>query len=150
VILWRISNHSSLDGAGGLRAPGRWHTRGSPIVYCAPNPAAALLEVLVHAEIDAGDIPVAFRYLEIEAPDDIELEPTDVRGIGPDWQKHISRTRRIGDEWLRSGLTALLRVPSVVVPATWNVLVNPRHPESRKLKIVQIHEHRLDERLAGF
>jgi len=61
VILWRVSNHISLDGAGGLSAPGRWHTAGQRIVYCAPNPATALLEALVHAKIDFEDVPVNFR-----------------------------------------------------------------------------------------
>ncbi|MBI3680362.1 MAG: RES family NAD+ phosphorylase [Acidobacteria bacterium] len=43
MTLWRVTNHVRLDGGGGLRAPGRWHTRGRRIVYCAPDPAAALL-----------------------------------------------------------------------------------------------------------
>ena len=50
VWLWRISNQGTLDGFGGLRAPGRWSLRGSPVVYCAPDPATALLETLVHLE----------------------------------------------------------------------------------------------------
>ncbi|SPF53511.1 RES domain protein (fragment) [Candidatus Sulfopaludibacter sp. SbA4] len=68
MILWRISNYSTPDGAGGLSAPGRWHLRGRRIVHCAPNPATALLEVLVHTRVDVDDVPANFRYLEIDAP----------------------------------------------------------------------------------
>src|SRR5437879_2331494 len=50
------SDHAELDGAGGLLAARRWHTRGSRIVYCAPNPATSLVEVLVHIEIDSDDL----------------------------------------------------------------------------------------------
>jgi RES domain-containing protein len=57
VFLWRISNHALLAGDGGLRVSGRWHTRGKRVVYCAENPAAALLEILVHFEIEIGDLP---------------------------------------------------------------------------------------------
>lgn len=102
----------------------------------------------MHAEIDVADVPVAFRYLEINAPDDIAADAADLNMLGSDWPVHAARTRRIGDEWLRSGRTALLRVPSVVAAATWNVLVNPSHSESARLKIIRVHEHRLDERLA--
>lgn len=67
VVLWRISNHRSLAGGGALRAPGRWHTRGRRIVYCAQTPAAALLETLVHVEIEVRDLPTRYRLLKIEA-----------------------------------------------------------------------------------
>ncbi|MEK7403791.1 MAG: RES family NAD+ phosphorylase [Acidobacteriota bacterium] len=147
MILWRISNHPALDGGGGLRASGRWHARGRRVVYCAPNPATALLEVLVHAEIDAEDIPVTFRYVEIEAPDSLTIETADNAVLGQGWRRNVATTRRFGDEWLRSGRTALLRVPSVVVPATWNVLINPRHPESAQIRIVRVHHQAINPRL---
>jgi RES domain-containing protein len=147
VILWRISNHRSLDGGGGLRASGRWHTRGRRIVYCAPEPAAALVETLVHAEIDVEDIPVSLRYLEIEAPDSVQVETLDVDVLGRNWQTNLESTRRAGDDWLRSGRTALLRVPSVIVPGTWNVLMNPRHRDSAQVRIARIHDHAIDPRL---
>ena len=47
MFLWRISNHSALDGRGGLYAPARWHSQGHPVVYLATSPAGALVEVLV-------------------------------------------------------------------------------------------------------
>jgi RES domain-containing protein len=147
VILWRVSNHPALDGGGGLRASGRWHTRGRRVVYCAPSPAAALLEVLAHGEIDSEDIPVTFRYMEIEVPDSATVETVDMGALGPGWQNNLGMTQRLGDEWLRSGRTALLRVPSVIVPATWNVLVNPRHPESTHIRIARVHDQPIDPRL---
>jgi RES domain-containing protein len=146
VTLWRVSNHATLDGAGGLRAPGRWHMRGTPIVYCAGSAAAALLETLVHAEIDAEDIPVAFRYLEIEVADSgaIETIPADP---GTAWRSRLDRTRRIGDEWLRSGRTAILSVPSVIAPETRNFLINPAHAESAAIRIAKVHRYVVDRRL---
>jgi RES domain-containing protein len=147
VILWRISNHAALDGGGGLRAPGRWHSRGRRIVYCAPNPATALLEVLVHAEIDAEDVPIRLRFLEIEAPDSVTVEIADVGALGADWQRNPEMTRPLGDLWLHSGRTALLHVPSAIVPATWNVLINPQHLDSAQIRVVRTHEQPIDRRL---
>ncbi len=147
MILWRVSNHPALNGAGCLRTPGRWHTRGRRIIYCSPNPATALLEVLVHAEIDLEDVPVNFHYLEIDAPDAVSSETVDVKALGRGWQTSVEATRKYGDEWLVSGRSALLRVPSVIVPATWNVLINPRHPESGRVRIVRVHDQPIDLRL---
>lgn len=148
MTLWRISDHPELDGAGGLWAPGRWHTRGSRIVYCAPNPATALVEMLVHIEIDSDDLPAPVQYLEIDAPDDISTETVEVDALGRNWQMNLQATRGVGDKWLRSRRTALFRVPSVVVPATWNLLVNPEHPESAEARVKRIHGHVIDPRLA--
>jgi RES domain-containing protein len=144
VTLWRISDHAELDGAGGLLAPGRWYTRGSRVVYCAPNPATSLVEVLVHIQIDSDDLP-PLRYLEIEAPDDITRETVNVDALGQNWQANLEATRTAGDEWLRSGRTALLRVPSAIVPATWNVLINPEHRQSRRIRTIRIHRHAIDQ-----
>ncbi len=147
MILWRIGDYSSLDGGGGLSSSGRWHTAGQRIVYCAPNPATAFLEVLVHTEIDIDDVPVNFRYLEIEAPDALAAEDLDTGALADSWRTDLLATRRAGDRWLRSGSTALLRVPSVIVPATWNVLINPRHPDAAQIRVVRTLSHGLDPRL---
>jgi RES domain-containing protein len=147
VILWRVGNHSKLDGVGGLHASGRWHTRGRRIVYCAPNPATALLEVLVHARIDLEDMPVNFRYLEIEAADTVSMDTVTVATLGRKWHTELATTRRFGDGWLHSGRTVLLRVPSAIVPATWNVLVNPQHPDIGQIRMVHSHEYPIDMRL---
>lgn len=135
MILWRISNHETLDGAGGLRASGRWHSRGHRVVYCAPNPATALLEVLVHLEVDIEDLPVQMRYLEIEAPDN--LRPDRING----------GSRDHGDQWLRAGTAVMLEVPSAVVPETWNVLLNPAHADAGLVKIRRSYLFALDRRL---
>lgn len=147
MTLWRVSNHAVLDGTGGLQAAGRWHSRGRRIVYCSESAAAALLETLVHAEIDIEDVPVAFRYLEIRVSGSVKARTVSRNNLGRRWQKDVHRTRRIGDEWLRSGSTAILRVPSVIAPETWNYLINPAHPKSVAIRIVKIHSYGVDRRL---
>ena len=145
MILWRATRHPSLDGNGGLRVSGRWHTRGRRIVYCAPNPATALLELLVHAEIDLEDLPTTFRYLEIEAPDSLATERVGEGALVSAGENES--TRQWGDNWLRAGRTALLQVPCALVPATWNTLLNPEHPDSGQIRIARIHRLAMDPRL---
>ncbi len=147
MTLWRISNHPLLDGGGGMKAGGRWHTKGRPIVYCAGSPAAALLEVLVHFELEFDALPVRHQYLKIEAPDDLEVEEVPLESLARGWQGDVSRTRRLGDEWLRSGRSALLRVPSALTPESWNVLINPRQAAAARIQVHSVIRHALDPRL---
>ncbi|HTX74801.1 MAG TPA: RES family NAD+ phosphorylase [Terracidiphilus sp.] len=147
MILWRVSNYASLDGSGGLYVSGRWHTKGHAIVYCAQNPATALLETLVHIEIDAEDRPERFQVLKIEGPETLSSERMEPASLPADWPSNIAETQSVGDRWLAKQRTLLLEVPSVLVPETWNVLVNPQHPEANLLRIAAIYGHAFDARL---
>jgi RES domain-containing protein len=147
VALWRISNHVSLAGDGGMRASGRWHTRGRRVVYCSESPAAALLEILVHFEIDVRDLPTRYRLLKLHAPDDLVVEHVAANDLPADWLERADLTRASGDRWLQAGSSPLLRVPSAVVPETFNVLLNPGHEHAGQVGVVQLSEHAIDPRI---
>jgi RES domain-containing protein len=147
VILWRVSNYQTLDGVGGLYVSGRWHSKGHPVVYCTMNPATALLETLVHMEIDSEDRPERFQVLRIEGPDTLSIEKIEAGGLAPNWVEDVTSTQGIGDRWLSEVRSLLLQVPSALVPETWNVLVNPQHVEANLLKITMTYEHAFDVRL---
>lgn len=147
MFLWRISNHLSLAGDGGLRTPGWWHTRGRRVVYCAQSPAAALLEILVHFEIDIQDLPLRYRLLKIEAPDNVRIERVTADQMPADWLDRPQLTSALGDDWLIRGSAALLSVPSAIVPETVNVLLNPAHYDATRIAIVQTGDHTIDPRL---
>jgi RES domain-containing protein len=147
VILWRVSNYATLDGTGGLYVSGRWHTKGHPVIYCTFNPATALLETLVHIEIDSEDRPERFQVLRIEGSDTLSIQKIEAAALSLDWAEDITFTQSIGDRWLSAGRSLLLQVPSVLVPETWNILVNPQHAEAKLLKITMTYEHAFDARL---
>ncbi len=147
MVLWRISNHLSLAGDGGLRASGRWHTRGRRIVYCAQSAAAALLESLVHFEIDIDALPTRYRLLKLVAPDDLGVEQVGSDALPRDWVERTDVTRAIGDGWLRRAGAALLAVPSAIVPETFNVLLNPVHPDAPRIVVARASDHAVDPRL---
>src|SRR6478672_9601392 len=123
--LWRISNHATLSGEGGLHASGRWHTRGRRVVYLADHPASALVEIMVHLEIDAEDLPTHYQLLGVEVPDDIAIMRVDEASLPAGWRDQTELRRARGDDWLRGAETALLRVPSVIVPQAANYLLDP-------------------------
>ncbi len=145
--LWRISNHADLSGDGGLYASGRWHSRGRRVVYLADHSASALLETLVHLEIDVEDLPTHYQLLAVDAPDDIAIETIDEAGLPADWRAQPAVTRALGDDWLRGGVSALLRVPSAIVPSASNALLNPAHADAAKCSVAAIVHAPFDRRL---
>lgn len=134
MILWRISRHRDLGGAGGIRAPGRWHHAGQPVVYLAESPAAALLEVCAHTS--ANDIPPEFTLVKIESPE-TSIRVIKLDDLPADWQSRLDVTRDLGTVWLRKNGSALLRVPSAIVPETANFLLNPGHPDAKRIKVIE-------------
>jgi RES domain-containing protein len=144
MILWRISRHRGLSGAGGLRVPGRWHYAGHPVVYLAGSPSAALLEVCVHTS--ANDVPPEFTLLKIEGPDP-EVFAIKPENLPKDWRTRLEATRDLGTAWLRKKEGVLLQVPSAIVPETANFLFNPMHIDAAKFRITEVFAYPFDIRL---
>lgn len=145
-FLWRISNYASLSGEGGLLYSARWHTAGHRIVYLAESPAGAMIEALVHLELDETDWPRSYHLMQAEYPESVRVEglkPTPARS----WKTSLAATRKLGDEWLRSGRSALARAPSAILPETWNVLLNPDHSDARQMRILRTIRADYDPRL---
>lgn len=147
MFLWRISNHPTLDGGGGLETSGRWHTQGRPIVYLAESVAGALLEVLVHLELSPVRLPKSYRLLKVEASDDLGIGELSANDLSANWNCDETETRTLGDEWMASRRTPFLRVPSAIAPETFNVLLNSAHKEARLLRIISHREYPWDLRL---
>jgi RES domain-containing protein len=146
MFLWRISNHAELDGRGGLLASARWHTQGRPVVYLAASPAGALVEVLVNLELDAARLPGNYTMLKVEAPDDVPIRRIELASLPEGWAGDLAISRSRGDEWLAGGESALLEVPSAILPDTFNMLLNPRHPDAGRVRVVGQRAYPYDRR----
>jgi RES domain-containing protein len=144
MILWRISRHRDLGGVGGLRASGRWHHAGQPVVCLAGSPSAALLEVCVHTS--ANDVPPESTLLKIEGPEAkiAVIKPED---LPADWTARLEITRDSGTAWLREKRSVLLQVPSAIVPETANFLFNPIHADAAKFRMTDAYSYPFDLRL---
>jgi RES domain-containing protein len=152
VRLWRLSSarHArAFDGGYGLLYNGRWNTRGRPVTYCATVPSLAALEKRVHV-VDPTLLPEQIM-VEYEAPDDLAKREIKLDDLPTDWGKRETGTQHIGDAWLDAALGTLLVVPSVIVPigsaADRNVLINHRHADAGRVRIVDTMFFTLDPRL---
>jgi RES domain-containing protein len=149
MFLWRISNHDDLKGLGGERLKGRWHTRtpGKRIVYFAEHPAVALVENLVNLDADPQFFPSHFQLLKVYAPDTsatANLTPTQLATIDAE---DLATTQILGDNWLAARTSALLRVPSIPSPESWNYLLNPLHTDAAAFKVESARHIAYDQRL---
>jgi len=105
------------------------------------------MEVLVNLELDAARLPRSYTLLKAEAPDDIQVSRIDVSSLPEAWTSDLAVSRSAGDRWLESGQSALLEVPSAIVPDTVNILLNPPHPDAGRMRIVWQHAYPFDRRL---
>jgi RES domain-containing protein len=138
MIGWRLCRRpfADLSGDGARRFGGRWNSPGRPLVYLAEHPALAALELRVHLDLPFELLPADFVLLRVSVPE------APISGI-----EAPAATIVLGDAWLTEAPSAALRVPSVLVPHAWNILLNPRHPEATRAEIREIEPFRFDPRL---
>lgn len=142
MLVWRISSFADLSGTGGAKFSGRWHNKSQPIVYTSEHPALAMLETLAH--INSGELPDTYKLLEIDAPKSVRVQLAKLK---PDWQVNLDYTRQFGDAWLRAMDSAVLQIPSAIMPHSMNYLINPQHPDAPHITIVRAEHYEFDQRL---
>ena len=137
--LWRLCRrpHADLSGEGARIFGGRWNSPGRPVVYLAEHPALAALEVRVHLDLPFELLPNDFVLMRVSLPGDLVTEAADTG----------SETVAIGNSWLAERRSVALRVPSVLLPYAWNVLLNPRHADMVHATVGSIEPFDFDPRL---
>jgi len=143
---YRIADarHAPEGGEGARLHGGRWNSPGRAVIYACETKSGALLEKLVHT---SGYMPKHQVCVTFEAPDSLRVAALEAREV-PGWNAaDMIGSRRAGDAWLGKAPTAVLYVPSVVFDVERNVLINPAHPDYRRIKVTQVEPVRWDERL---
>ena len=150
VTGWRIvkQKHASaaFSGEGARLFEGRWKSAGVRMVYCSEHLSLATLEILVHVQpLIMRDRFRAFRVTWDEAL----MIAIDERQLPKGWnlQPPGTASKKIGDDWIKSGRCAVLALPSVIVPVERTFLLNPKHSDFRKIKIKNLGTFALDSRL---
>lgn len=110
------------------------------MVYLAEHPAMAMLEVRVHLDLPFELLPADYVMIRVNMPDRMFSRTERLIEVPAD-------TAAAGDAWLTDGRAAAWRVPSVLLPNAWNVLLNPSHPDASRVRIVAIEPFRFDPRL---
>jgi RES domain-containing protein len=142
VALFRVATETrsypadDLSGRGAAAEPGRWNKRGEAVVYTATSVALATLETAAH--VNPTGLPLKKFLVQVLVSPQVwtRREIVDVSVIRPAWRAVPpgATSERAGSEWLRSRRSALLLVPSVIVPEEYCVLINPAHRDAKEIR----------------
>ena len=151
ITAWRLVKKSraadAFTGEGARRYGGRWNRAGTPAVYCSESLSLAALETFVHlVPANRGLLFSAFR---VEIPDRVSVETLDRSTLPADWRSEPPPPgcQSLGDAWLRSSSAAVWLVPSVIVPAENNLVLNIDHPDFGDLSIDRREDFSFDPRM---
>lgn len=150
IRAWRITKRrlakAAFSGSGAKKYGGRWNSPGTAVVYVSEAQSLAILELLVHLE--APDLLQKYVLISVEISDDA-VQDLDCATLPKNWRSEPApvQLRNIGDEWAQKGNSVALRVPSALVPAESNFLLNPAHADFQKLVIGEPVSFLFDERL---
>jgi RES domain-containing protein len=146
--VYRISRapYADLAGNGARLAGGRWNHPGTAAVYAAENRALAVLEALVHTT--PRRIPPDLVLLTITIPEDAAQASWAEEDLPSVWREvGADAARDRGTGWLGARTAALLWVPSAVLPAERNAILNPAHPDHPRARITGQESFAFDARL---
>lgn len=149
MTLYRIERRAyanKLDGAGAAREGARWNSIKVPVIYCAEHESTVVLEVLAHI----GEMPSDRVLVTFTLPDDVSMLKPPTAALPPTWRDlpYHPATQQFGDRFIKEGKALLLRVPTALSTTEWNYLMNPAHPEMRKVKhAVSLLNYPFDPRL---
>ncbi len=154
--VWRIATDTpdyeadDLAGAGAKATGGRWNVRGVAVVYASESIALACLETVVH--LDAGGLPFNRFLVAVEIDDAVwsraRRETADSLKVGWEAEPAGRASLAFGTGWARSASSAILIVPSAIVPEEANILINPAHPDAARITARKLRRWLYDPRLS--
>jgi RES domain-containing protein len=148
VLAWRIVRpayaENPLSGIGAALAGTRWAPEGVRIGYASTSRPLAVLEMLVH--FARKNVPFEAVMVPLEIPDDL------IAGLPhlPEGWNHIPyrpASQQIGNQWVVSDSSLAMFVPSAIIPAERNILINPTHAQFSQIRIGKPEPHAFDRRL---
>ncbi|MEO6671429.1 MAG: RES domain-containing protein [Ferruginibacter sp.] len=148
MIVYRISNSlysNDLSGTGAKLNGARWNSKGVPMLYTTEFISLALLEMLVHTQFK--DYAVELDLVYIYFPDTMDIREITLPKLKNNWIEDDDYSRFMGDEFIRSKQSLILKVPSAVVLEENNFLINPLHADFKKIRINKTKSFRPDKRL---
>lgn len=149
---WRVDKAkwagSSFSGSGAAAEGGRWNSAGIRVVYASANLAMAALEKYIHLP---KPVPASMQFVQFRIRFDLGMVKQVAAGDLPStWRvaPPTAETQKIGDEWVTANASAILAVPSAIIPEETNYLLNPAHPDFQRIAIDEPTPFTFDYRIA--
>ena len=138
---------ATLSGKGAALKGARWNSIGVELIYTASNKSLAMAEVAVHFTL--ATLPSDYMMITIFIPDNISIQKLNISDLPTNWNTfpHPSTTQTIGDQFIADNKFCVLQIPSAVTQGDYNLLINPNHPDFKRIKIIATDKFPFDKRL---
>jgi RES domain-containing protein len=133
-----------ISGEGARLKGGRWNSKGFPVVYTSTTISLSLLELVIHSA--SYDEIQSNLLMKINIPDHL-IPPLTALALKTDWPRDPDYSRFIGNAFIKSKQSLLLKVPSAIITEESNILINPLHPDIKKIKDITASPFQFDSRL---
>lgn len=140
MLVYRITIEKCSGALFASGIPGRWNSKYVRMIYTAGSRALACLENVVHR--NSLGLSAIFRTMVVEIPDHLGIETIYLSNLPLDWSEFVRYpvTQALGAEWISRNRTAVLCVPSAIVPNDSNYLLNPAHPDFSQIVLLMLSE----------
>jgi RES domain-containing protein len=153
IKAWRIVRKKRLvdafSGEGARLGGGRWNHVGTPVVYVSATLSLAALELFIHFTRKDIKMSKSLLAIPVEIPDALRVMEILVKDLKPGWNSSPPPdfTKDLGTEWVKEGVSAILSVPSALIPEEYNLVVNPKHKDFSRIIIRDPQPFALDDRV---
>ena len=147
MIVYRITLAIHADALVASGNPARWNSKDVKVIYTSSSRSLACLENVVHR--NSRGINGLFKTMVIEIPANLKIELITSNKLPANWHEFqsIPITQKLGDNWIATGKSAVLRVPSVIISEEYNFLLNPLHKDFNRIKFLYNEQFEFDTRL---
>lgn len=138
---------TAFSGEGARLAGGRWNLPGTPLVYTSESLSLAALETFVH--LQPVDKRIRYVWFQVTVPATVAIDK--LASLPRSWRDSppSEASQSAGTRWAKQANSAVLRAPSILVPGEYNLLLNPLHPQFKRLKISKPQPFEFDGRLCA-
>lgn len=147
MLVYRITLTKFADKLVASGRAARWNPNETEVIYTASSRSLACLENVVHrSQLGLNQL---FSVMTIEVPDSVRKEIVKLSDLPVDWREfaQMPLTQNIGENWLTKAQTAILQVPSSIIEEEANYLINPQHPDFKKVKLINTDKFVFDMRI---
>ncbi len=146
--IFRVAHARYADHLFASGREGRWNAERQQVLYAASSRSLACLENLVHRR--GQGLLANFKVMVIYLPDTLAQQRIELNALPPDWNRNtdVSICQQLGSNWYRESITAVLSVPSAVIPMERNIVVNTEHSDSDGVRLIHTEPFYFDPRLA--
>ncbi|WEK21272.1 MAG: RES family NAD+ phosphorylase [Candidatus Pedobacter colombiensis] len=140
-----LAKYATALNASGRAA--RWNPNDIEMIYTAGSRSLACLENVVHR--NQVGLNHLFKVMTIVIPDDLCMQTIEQKKLPTNWTEfnQIPITQKLGEDWIKERKSAILKVPSSIIQAEYNYVINPLHPDFKSIKLLKFEDFIFDKRI---